>query len=96
MQHCVALAPGEQSAEKWPWGHKSGLVDSKQDFPLLQNGLSGFETREDTKLAEMQTSYFKQFIFFGLPLDIATSKMQGYVEIAVLHLNMLTPAPVAV
>lgn len=52
--------------------------------------------REDTKHAEMQTSYFKEFLFFGLTLDIATSKMQGYVEIAVVHLNMLTQAPVAV
>jgi len=38
----------------------------------------------------MQTSYFKQFLFLGLPLGIATSKMQGYEEIAVLHLDMLT------
>lgn len=52
--------------------------------------------REHTKLAEIQMNYFKQFCFFGLPLETATSIMQGYVEIAVLHLNMLTQEPVAV
>lgn len=65
MQHPLALAPGNYPAEKWSWGHKPGLVNYTQDFPLLQNGLLSFEMREDAKFAKRKTRYFKQFLFFG-------------------------------